>query len=68
MTVIGCYTRDDYFDTVFSNDVMYTINRNTGKWGSVRVGDTFDNGMAFTKADYERYKEECDSVGVFTLE
>jgi hypothetical protein len=35
MTVIGCYTRDDNFTTVFSNDVMYTIARNTGEWGSV---------------------------------
>lgn len=68
MTIIGCYTRDDNFDTVFSNDVMYTIARNTGEWRSVEVGDTFANGRIFTKADYERFKEECDQVGTFVLE
>jgi hypothetical protein len=68
MTVIGCYTRDDNFTTVFSNDVMYTIARNTGEWGSVRVGGTFANGQPFTKADYERFKGECDSVGTFVLD
>lgn len=68
MTIIGCYTRDDNFDTVFSNDVMYTIARNTGEWRSVKVGGTLANGQPFTKADYERFKEECDQVGTFILE
>ena len=68
MTVIGCYERDENFTTVYSNDVMYTIARATGKWGAVRVGGTLANGQPFTKADYERFKEGCDSVGVFTLE
>lgn len=68
MRVIGCYTRGDNFTTVFSNDVMYTIARNTGEWDSVRVGGTFANGRPFTKADYERFKEECDHVGTFVLD
>lgn len=68
MTVTGCYTKDSNFITVYSGDVMYTIARNTGEWGNVRVGGTFANGRTFTKADYERLKEECDNVGTFTLE
>jgi len=68
MTVTGCYTKDSNFITVYSGDVMYTIARGTGEWRSVRVGGTFANGRPFTKADYERFKEECDNVSTFTLE
>lgn len=68
MRVRGCYTKDSNFITLFSSDTMYTIARNTGEWGSVRVGGTFANGQPFTKADYERMKEECDSVGTFVLD
>lgn len=67
MRVRGCYTKDSNFITLFSSDTMYTIARNTGEWGSVRVGGTFANGQPFTKADYERFKEECDQVGTFVL-
>lgn len=68
MRVRGCYTKDSNFITLFSNDTMYTIARNTGEWRSVRVGGTFANGRPFTKADYERFKEECDQVGTFVLD
>lgn len=68
MRVRGCYTKDDNFTTVFSSDTMYTIARNTGEWGSVRVGGTFANGQPFTNADYEKMKEECDQVGTFVLD
>lgn len=68
MRVRGCYTKDSNFITLFSSDTMYTIARNTGEWGSVKVGGTFANGRPFTKADYERFKEECDNVGTFVLD
>jgi len=68
MRVRGCYTKDSNFITLFSSDTMYTIARNTGEWGSVRVGGTFANGRTFTKADYERMKEDCDQVGTFVLD
>ena len=68
MRVRGCYTKDSNFITLFSSDTMYTIARNTGEWGSVRVGGTFANGRPVTKADYERMKEECDQVGTFVLD
>ena len=68
MRVRGCYTKGSNFITLFSSDVMYIIARNTGGWGSVRVGGTFANGQPFTKADYERLKEDCDQVGTFVLD
>jgi hypothetical protein len=68
MRVRGCYTKDSNFITLFSSDVMYTIARCTGEWRSVKVGGTFANGQPFTKADYERMKEECDQVGTFVLD
>lgn len=68
MTVTGCYTKDSNFITVYSSDTMYTIARGTGEWGSVRVGGTFVNGRPFTKADYERFRGECDNVGTFVLD
>lgn len=68
MIVHGCYTKDSNFITLFSSDVMYTIARNTGEWGSVKVGGTLANGRPFTKADYERMKEDCDNVGTFVLD
>jgi hypothetical protein len=68
MTVTGCYEKDANFITVYSGAVMYTIARSTGEWGSVRVGGTFANGRPFTKADYERFKENCDNVGTFVLD
>jgi len=68
MRVRGCYSKDENFITLFSSDTMYTIARNTGEWGSVRVGGTFANGRTFTKADYERMKEDCDQVGTFVLD
>jgi hypothetical protein len=68
MRVRGCYSKDENFITLFSSDVMYTIARGTGEWRSVKVGGTFANGRTFTKADYERFKEECDQVGTFVLD
>lgn len=68
MRVQGRYTKDSNFVTLFSGDVMYTIARNTGEWGSVRVGGTLANGQPFTKADYERMKGECHRVGTFVLD
>ena len=68
MRVRGCYTKDSNFITLFSSDTMYTIARNTGEWGVVKVGGTFANGQPFTKADYEKMKEECDQVGTFVLD
>ena len=67
MIVHGCYTKDENFTTVFSGGVMYTIARNTGDWGSVKVGGRVASGQVFTKADYNRLKEDCDQVGTFEL-
>lgn len=67
MIIKGLYKKDNNFITVFSDDTMYTIARNSGEWGFVKVGGTLATGQKFSKSDYEKFKKECTKVGIFTL-
>lgn len=65
--IYGCYTEDENFTTVFANNIMYTIARSTGEWGSLHVGDRSATGHVFDKETYDRMENECDYEGEFLL-
>lgn len=68
MTIQGHYKKDDNFITVFCDGVMYTIARNTGDWGALKVGKRAATGQLFAKEEYDRMVAECDQFGAFELE
>lgn len=68
MTIIkGFYSQDNNFTTVFSNNTVYTIARNTGDWGCRKVGEWLACGDKLTQATYDRWLSECSEVGTFEL-
>lgn len=48
MIIIGKYEKDDNFITVYSNNVIYTIARNTVEYGMLKVGDVDKAGHRLT--------------------
>lgn len=67
MTIHGRYRLGKYFITVFSDNTMYLIARNSYDWIRVNVGKIFENGEPFSKADYDRLETKCDNVGTFEV-
>ena len=63
----GKYKTDQNFTTVYCDDTIYTIARNTGDWGSVEVGQTTATGHIITQEIYDRWASECESEGTFEL-
>lgn len=64
MVIYGRYDDSDkYFITVYSNNVVYTIARNTGIWGYIAVGE-----QGFTQSMYDNLKKRCVKASPFIIE
>ena len=67
MTVTGKYERDNNFTTVYANNCIYTIARNTGDWGCLPVGGTAFVGGKLTQERYNELAAACSDEGTFEL-
>ena len=63
MKIRGNYKQDKNFITMFSNNAVYTISRDTGKWGCVRVGERAACGQILDQATYDEWEAACEKVG-----
>jgi len=66
MKITGKFKKDQNFITVFANNTVYTIARNTGDWGFRKVGDYTGYGK-LTQEIYDKWVSECESEGDFEL-
>lgn len=67
MTVIGKFKKDENFTTVYADNRIYTIARNTGEYGVAAVGDRAATGGVITQELYDRWSSECVETGTFEL-
>ena len=67
MTITGAYKKDQNFTTVYTEDTLYTIARNTGEWSYVKVNDCLPDGHILTPEIFQELKAECTETGTFNL-
>ena len=67
MIIRGRYEGDDNFTTIYADNRIYTIARNTGDWGSVGVGERTAMGQVLDQATYDKWEAECSKEGTFEL-
>ena len=65
--IFGKYEQDENFTTVYSNNTVYTIARNTGDWGCVVVGRRTATGHILTQDVYDEWESACEKEGTFVL-
>ena len=58
---------DENFITVFLDDTMYQIAKNSGEWAYRSVGSELANGVKLTKELFDSWKDECKNRGRFVL-
>ena len=67
MKITGKYKVDQNFITVYCDNTVYTIARNTGDGGSVKVGERTFMGQILTQEAYDKWASECEKEGTFEL-
>ena len=67
MTITGLYTKNANFTTIYTEDTLYTIARNTGEWSYVKVNDRLPDGHILTPELFQEWKSECIETGTFNL-
>ena len=67
MKITGKYTRDENFTTVYTDNTVYTIARNTGEWAAVAVGERTAMGQILDQDTYDEWVSECAKEGTFEL-
>lgn len=67
MTITGMYKTDENFTTIYADNRIYTIARNTGDWGFVGVGERTAMGPVLDQATYDKWVAECSKEGTFEL-
>lgn len=67
MKITGKYERDENFTTIYADNRIYTIARNTGDWGCLAVGETANVGGVLTQGRYNELADACSKEGTFEL-
>lgn len=67
MLIKGRYEQDQNFTTVYTEDTMYQIARNTGSWSSRKVGEELAFSGILTPELLAKWKGECTKEGTFNL-
>ena len=65
MRVTGKYEKDQNFIRVYSNNTVYTIARNSGEWGTLKVGECDRQGNVLTLEKFKEWENACEKVGTF---
>ena len=63
----GKYETDSNFTTVYCDNTVYTIARNTGEWSCIKVGETTAMGQILTQEAYDKWTSECEREGTFEI-
>ncbi|MFG6325880.1 MAG: hypothetical protein K1W00_03435 [Lachnospiraceae bacterium] len=67
MVIKGKFEKDSNFITVFVDNRIYTIARNTGEWASVGVGERTAMGQILTQETYDKWVSACSKEAAFEL-
>nr|DAI04310.1 MAG TPA: hypothetical protein [Caudoviricetes sp.] len=67
MQIKGKYTTDSNFISVYTEDMLYTLARNSSDWGCVKVGERTATGQILDRETFEKWKSECTKEGTFEL-
>ena len=67
MKITGKYETNSNFTTVYCDNTIYTIARNTDNWGCVKVGERTAMGQILTQETFDKWASECIEVGTFEL-
>ena len=67
MQITGKYTTDSNFTTVYTDDTLYTLARNSSDWGCVKIGNRSATGHILDRETFEKWKAECTKEGTFEL-
>lgn len=67
MKITGRYENDENFTRVYSNNTVYTIARNSGEWGTLKVGEHDRQGNVLTLEQFNEWENACEKVGTFDL-
>ena len=67
MKITGNYKKDENFTTVYADNRIYTIARNTGEYGVAAVGNRAVVGGVIMQELYDRWSSECAETGTFEL-
>lgn len=65
--ITGKFKKDSNFITVYCDNTIYTIARNTDNWGYVKVGERTAMGQILTQEAFDKWASECTEVGTFEL-
>lgn len=66
MRITGEYFKDENFIYLFTADLLFTIARNTGDWGFVVVGGSYNFGQ-LTADVFNSWKDKVTDFGTFEL-
>ena len=67
MRVTGKYEKDQNIIRVYSNNTVYTIARNSGEWGALKVGEHDRQGNVLTLEQFKAWENACEKTGTFVL-
>lgn len=67
MQITGKYIQDQNFTTVYTEDTLYTLARNSSDWRCVKVGNRLATGHILDRETFEKWKSECTKEGTFEL-
>ena len=67
MTIKGKYIQDQNFTTVYTEDTLYTLARNSSDWGCVKIGERTATGQILDRETFEKWKSKCTKEGTFEL-
>ena len=65
--ITGKFEKDNNFITVYCDNTIYTIAKNTGDWACVKVGERTATGQILTQEAFDKWASECTEVGTFEL-
>ena len=59
--------KDQNFTTIYTEDSLYTVARNTGEWSYRKMGNWLACGGKLTPELFQEWKAECTETGTFEL-